>query len=57
MMKTSNQRPSTSAVPFDNNIHQLTLTLIFMQLLKFNKNSKTMSNEYDNKNWVRILMT
>ena len=41
MMKTSNQRPSTSAVPFDNNIHQLTLTLIFMQLLKLNKNSKT----------------
>ena len=28
MMETLNQRPSTSAVPIDNNVHQLTLTLI-----------------------------
>ena len=32
--KISNQRPSTKAVPSDYNVHQLTLTLIFMQLLK-----------------------
>ena len=28
MMETLNQRPSTSAVPIDNNVHQLTLTCI-----------------------------
>ena len=40
LTKTSNQWPSTSAVPIDNNIHQLTLILIFMQLLKSYLNSK-----------------
>ena len=28
MMETLNQRPRTSAVPIDNNVHQLTLTCI-----------------------------